>query len=218
MEKYEFEYTDQKTMFAILLGCLGLFFVGMIGLFYLRTLIGPTVSFVLVLGTPFVVFWWLKGRIRRKGTARLRDNSLALVLNGKPEVIDFRALQYYGVTYFSGPTLTLKLAQGQKTKVRAHSSFCNAAGLDDFCDDLGMVLANYGLRHGTGLVRKPSDFEHKLMKPALIVLSVVLLGSFLYSLFARHRLPSMFAIPAMAVFLLWKGYITTQRKAKAREI
>ncbi len=216
--EYDFEYTDQKTMFAVTLACLGLFLIAILGLFYLRMVLSPAVSFVLALIASLVLFLLLKGKIKRKGTAYLNDDSMRLVLDGESKQIDFQALKYYSVAYYSGPTLTLKTTDGQKIKVRAHSSFCNPADFDDFCDDLEMTLAEHRERQGTGPVRKPSDFEHKLMKPALIMLTLALLGGVLYNLFANSRFPRGFFVPAMIVFLLWKGYMTTERKAKAREI
>lgn len=231
MRTYDFEYTDQKLLHFLTLGCFALLLILAFGLNYLDPTSGVSengaeyrvlpsipifVKIAFAFGIPGLIFLLNYKKITKAGTAYLSDNALRLDLDGQEMNTEFRDLASYRMEYFNGPRLTLKLRDGKKIKIVAHKNYCHAKPFEFVCDSLEYDLDQYAAKRNVGLVREPSLFAQKWMIAALITLLLVAVAGLYYAFFTKQGLAVLFILPLSFAIPLWQAYFKVQRKQRAR--
>ncbi|WP_247237818.1 hypothetical protein [Telluribacter sp. SYSU D00476] len=216
MKHYTFEYTNQSTIFLLLAACFALLIVLLLGVPYMAPLLGSTLYATLAIGTPFLVFFLNRNKIKKVGEAQLEDTSLTLLLSDQTRSIQFSELKSYKVEYYNGTRLSCTFKDNTKFKLMANHQFCKPEAFEALCDDLERTIDQYILETNAELVRKPSLYEQKWMPFLLGAMSLTMAWVFLraYSSGIKPPLSSYTSVIIMAA--LWAAYFKAREKNKGK--
>jgi len=154
---------------------------------------------------------------KKMGSAKLNEDSIQFILDTKDLLIQFAEIISYEVLYYRGVTLRFKFRNGNKFKLKALDSFCDPTQFEEFCKHLEESLSQYALNSNTGLIRKPSIFEHKLIPWFLAIGTMIIIWVFIRNIRANYSIINVL-VPASILISLWIAYFISRSKLKNQDI
>ncbi|HEV7347848.1 hypothetical protein [Telluribacter sp.] len=216
MKHYTYEYTNQKALFLLLGTCFVLLIVLLLGIPYMAPLLGSTLYATLAIGTPFLVFFLNKKKIKKVGEAHLEDTSLTVILFNQTRHIRFSELKSYKVEHYNGTRLSCTFTDNTKFRLVANYQFCKPEAFEALCDDLERTINQYVVETNTELVRKPSLYEQKWMPFLLVAMSLTMVWVFFRTYSSGIKPPLSSYSPVIILAGLWAAYFKAREKNKGK--
>ena len=196
MKDYDFEYTNQRLIYALFLGLFVIIAISAIILMRLfeKFLLLDTI-FSIVLGVAFFLF--NKHRIRKVGKARLSDNEVVLELQDIRQ-IDFDQLKYYYLyNGKNGIVFTLGLIDGTKFKMSVNNNFCDIEPFEAFLADFGQAVETYKNQNQADIIHLESMLARKNAIYVLLLLTALVIIGYIFTRMPLMCIPIGFTLPVM---------------------
>jgi hypothetical protein len=180
-------------------------------------LIGIIGSLILTFGTPVLIFFMYKKRIKKLGTVNIHDSYAEFKLAESMDKIEYEDIKTYQVERYNGTHLKIEFKNGKNFKLQANSNFCNSDQFDNLCQEFENTVQNYKTTNNVELTRKKSMFEQAWMLPFLIILTGGLIAGIIFALSEGKSIPPSFYASAAVVIPFWISYLNARNKAKIKE-
>ncbi len=215
MRAYNFEYTNRFLSIALLL--LGLFVAWPLFVFVLVKFFvvytGPWPFIIITVLFPFAVFWLVKKKCFKQGSASISADSFDLRLHNLNETIRFDEIESYMVQIFKGTLLKLKLKDGRKIRIQANDNFCNPKQFDVFCTELEATIEQFKSTTKTEVVRQKSFFDKKGTYYFLVVFSIAVACLIVFAVITGKKVKiGSLLLSLSALGSVWAGYLGTKAR------
>ena len=140
MRDFKFEYTDTKFIIKLFGLCFLLWVALLFTISVTKELIGVIGSLVLAFGTPLLIFFLNKKKIKKQGTANITDTYSEFRLADSIKKIVYADMRTYLIQRFNGTCLKIKFKDGKTFALQANSNFCNPYQFDTFCQEFEGVI------------------------------------------------------------------------------
>lgn len=218
MKEYNFNYTDQRLLFIIIIICILIMF-GEMTLIHLLlfdiTEIGNTESlamYLFVLIIPGVIIMKSKKWVNKQVTAVLTQNELELKYKSKTQTVKFDEIVKVQVDHFNGVLLRISTQSKKKIKFAANDLTTSPSELREFSKDLKYALEKFNLTENKNEVQLPKNILEKKLGLYLLIgtsIVMVLVVAYIYSI--GKSLSGVLIGSFGVLSSLWTGYLIQKK-------
>lgn len=219
MNKYDFEYFNQKYTSKLILILFLFFFILLFSSIFLsaKYLVKSQVIFILCLamsaGFPLMIFRMKRSKIKKNGTAIIFDSYVKFDLDNIEIEIKYNDIKSYLIQNYNGTLINLVLKNGDKFNIATNNTYCETFKFDHFSQDLEVVLKEYIEKNNIEIIRKKPFFEKIWVFPFMIIFTVIIIILILYAIINGKHIPLPKLFLAIGPLLtIWAAYFNGKAK------
>lgn len=217
METKNFEYSSERYAVLLVLSCFFVFMLLIFSIGLLKTILGSTLPFVVVLVTPWLTFFLNRKKIKRQGSVNIHESYAEFNLQESSFNIAFTEIKYYRIESINnGEYLVMGLEGNKKIKIVANINFCDVLPFKAFCRAFDEALKQYQINSQATIEKKKSFFEQPWVLPFLVIITVGYFGAIVTLVLISKKVQPLTFLWIGFLVSLWVSYLAVVKKSQKK--